>query len=336
MATLLLPGDPLAQAARRRGETVCLRARLAGGCAMRAPTIDLGPLADGEPWRHHIAQQIDWACTEFGIFYLIGHEIDGGLSERLFGLGRQFFNRSSRVKARIHTSRSASGGNGYFGVGEERTADIPNIREGINFAAAPAPRALDSADPWPLEDSNLFPQIPGFRDCVLEYLAAVTALGRRLAGAIAAALGADPQVFTCGPCEDPTVRLQLLNYPPGSGSRAGERPRWGLPEHTDRVVLSLLKHESTEGLQVRRGAGWMDMPEVPHTFLCGVGEALERLTGGRYRAAAYRVANRSRAPRIAAPLLIDWNLDSKLIRFPGGRRAGAAQSRAVRPDAGAA
>jgi isopenicillin N synthase-like dioxygenase len=43
----------------------------------RPPVIDFSLFDAGDPWRDHVAAQIDWAATEFGFFSLIGHGVDG-------------------------------------------------------------------------------------------------------------------------------------------------------------------------------------------------------------------------------------------------------------------
>ena len=48
------------------------------------------------------AQELDRACSEFGFFYLIGHELDPLLGERLLQLSREFFARDEAEKLRIH------------------------------------------------------------------------------------------------------------------------------------------------------------------------------------------------------------------------------------------
>jgi hypothetical protein len=37
--------------------------------------------------------ELDLACSEFGFFYLVGHDVDPQLSDRLLQLSREFFAR---------------------------------------------------------------------------------------------------------------------------------------------------------------------------------------------------------------------------------------------------
>jgi isopenicillin N synthase-like dioxygenase len=39
-------------------------------------------------FRDHVAAQIDWAASEFGFFYVVGHRVDLSAIERLIALSR--------------------------------------------------------------------------------------------------------------------------------------------------------------------------------------------------------------------------------------------------------
>src|SRR5215831_2389457 len=39
----------------------------------RLPIVDLSLFELGDPWRDHLAAQLDWAASEFGCFYVVGH-----------------------------------------------------------------------------------------------------------------------------------------------------------------------------------------------------------------------------------------------------------------------
>jgi isopenicillin N synthase-like dioxygenase len=60
----------------------------------RPPVIDLSLFEAGDPWRDHVAAQIDWAAAEFGLFTLVGHGVDPDLIDRVSALGRRAVSRS--------------------------------------------------------------------------------------------------------------------------------------------------------------------------------------------------------------------------------------------------
>lgn len=57
------------------------------------PTIDLALFDIGDPWRDHVAAQVDWAASTFGAFQLVGHGVDGGLIDTLLELGGKYVKR---------------------------------------------------------------------------------------------------------------------------------------------------------------------------------------------------------------------------------------------------
>ncbi len=55
----------------------------------RLPTIDLSLFDIGDPWRDHVAAQVDWAASTFGLFQILGHGVDPALIDTLLELGGQ-------------------------------------------------------------------------------------------------------------------------------------------------------------------------------------------------------------------------------------------------------
>jgi isopenicillin N synthase-like dioxygenase len=64
----------------------------------RLPVIDMSPFEVGNPWRDHVAAQVDWAAAEFGIFRIVHHGIDQGLIEACGSLSRRFVARDSAAE----------------------------------------------------------------------------------------------------------------------------------------------------------------------------------------------------------------------------------------------
>src|SRR5262245_38152283 len=145
------------------------------------PIIDVSDLVAGLPSQRAVAERLGEACRESGFFYVVGHGVDEALQLRLGELSREFFAQDQEAKLRIRMALGGRAWRGYFRVGDELTAGEPDQKEGLYFGAelaADDPRVLAG---MPLHGPNLFPAEPeGFREAVLEYLAALTALGHRL------------------------------------------------------------------------------------------------------------------------------------------------------------
>jgi isopenicillin N synthase-like dioxygenase len=56
----------------------------------RLPTIDLSLFDVGDPWRDHVAAQVDWAASTFGLFQIQGHGVDPALIDTLLEVGGKY------------------------------------------------------------------------------------------------------------------------------------------------------------------------------------------------------------------------------------------------------
>jgi hypothetical protein len=74
---------------------------------------------------------------------------------------------------------------------------------------------------------------------------------------------------------------------------------WGVGEHTDYGLLTLLAQDANGGLQVGTPAGWIDAPPLEGAFVANIGDMLDRLTGGWYRSTPHRVRNVSGRDRLS-------------------------------------
>jgi isopenicillin N synthase-like dioxygenase len=154
----------------------------------RLPIIDLSLFELGEPWRDHVAAQVDWAATEFGFFYVVGHGVESGTIESLLQLSRAFFRMGDEIKQRIHMSRGGRAWRGYFPVGGELTSGRPDLKEGLYFGEELPENDVRVRAGTPLHGRNLFPELPGFRGAVLDYMIALTGLGHKLMSSIGRSL----------------------------------------------------------------------------------------------------------------------------------------------------
>ena len=255
------------------------------------PIVDLA--ADDAP------AAIDRACRDMGFFYVVGHGVDEALQQRLEEAARAFFARPDVEKDGISMARGGTAWRGWFPVGGELTSGVPDRKEGIYFGAEEA-----AGHPLPLHGPNLFPEDDGaLRDAVLQYLDAMTALARR----IVQAMGVDDALV-----RDPTILFRIFHYPPGATG-----PEWGVGEHTDYGLLTILRQDATAGLQVRGPNGWIDAPPIENSFVCNIGDMLERLTGGAYLSTPHRVRNASDVGRLSFPFFFDPSWDA-VVPVPEG------------------
>ncbi|MEH2333869.1 isopenicillin N synthase family dioxygenase [Nostoc sp.] len=282
------------------------------------PIIDISALISGKGdlWReaalrlrYSVASQIKQACQESGFFYIIGHGVDESLQQRLEELSRQFFAQDLETKLKIRMALAGIAWRGYFPVGGELTSGKPDLKEGIYFGAELGEEHPLVQAGTPMHGSNLFPaNIPQFGKTVLEYMEAMTNLGHILMIGIALSLGLEESYFADRYTCDPLVLFRIFNYPPHLSPSDGE-PIWGVGEHTDYGVLTILKQDDSGGLEVKSKSSWVAAPPVPGSFVCNIGDMLDKMTGGLYRSTPHRVQNQSQNHRLSFPFFFDPNFD---------------------------
>jgi isopenicillin N synthase-like dioxygenase len=280
----------------------------------RVPVIDVAPLVNHTAERAKTIEQIGTACRQCGFFYIAGHGVDESLCRQLEALSRRFFDQSEPEKMRIAMSRGGRTWRGYFPVGGELTSGKPDRKEGLYFGAelaADHPAVLAGK---PLHGPNLFPEIPGFRETVLRYIDSLTQLGRALMSGILFGLGLDQNCLQELSIADPFILFRIFNYPPATED--GDMP-WGVGEHTDYGLLTILRQDDTGGLQVKSRSGWVDAPPIPGTFVCNIGDMLDRLTHGIYRSTPHRVINTSKRNRLSLPFFFDPNFEARIPPIQG-------------------
>ena len=285
------------------------------GLGVSVPVIDVAPLVGGGSERdvRAIAEAVDAACRDSGFFVVSGHGIDPTLRRGLDVAAREFFALPDETKAEIAMPRAGLAWRGWFPVGGELTSGRPDRKEGIYFGEEHAADHPGVRAGRPLHGPNLFPGHPAeLRSLVLDYIAALTALGQCVLGAVALGLGLSRDWFHTKLTEDPVVLFRIFHYPPSTPSPDD----WGVGEHTDYGLLTLLGQDGNAGLQVRSAAGWVDVPPDTDTFVCNIGDMLERLTGGRYRSTPHRVRNDSGAERLSYPFFLDPSWDAVVDRLP--------------------
>jgi isopenicillin N synthase-like dioxygenase len=82
--------------------------------------------------------------------------------------------------------------------------------------------------------------------------------------------------------------------------------RFGAAAHSDFGALTLLMQDSLGGLQVQNKQGrWIEAPPIEGTFVCNIGDLLERWTNKRLVSTKHRVINRSQKSRFSIPVFYD-------------------------------
>jgi isopenicillin N synthase-like dioxygenase len=282
------------------------------------PVIDISALVNGVGDRSAVAHEIDSACREHGFFTITGHGVERGLLDRLDAQARTFFALTEDEKAKIAMPLAGRAWRGWFPVGGELTSGTPDRKEGIYFGSELGPDDPRVQAGIPLHGANLFPEYPPqLRATVLEVIDAFTTLGHQLMVGFALALGLDADWFDRELTHDPTVLFRIFHYPPLPAG-AAPHPGWGVGEHTDYGLLTILVQDETGGLELRTHGEWISVPAQPDALVCNLGDMLERMTGGRYRSTPHRAHSPRASSRISCPFFFDpgWDAEVRAIAEP--------------------
>lgn len=282
--------------------------------AERLPVIDVSPLlSGGGAARCAVAAEIGAACRDLGFFYAAGHAITPAQLARLAHASHRFFALPETDKMTIAMARGGRAWRGFFPVGGELTSGRPDIKEGIYFGEELGPEDPRVKAGLPLHGANLFPSaVPELRGAVKDFMRGAEQTAHAIMEGVALSLGLDASYFRNAYTSQPTLLFRIFHYPASSPSEG-----WGVGEHTDYGLLTLLAQDEIGGLQVKTAQGWIDAPPIPNALVVNIGDMLDRLTGGVYRSTPHRVLNSSGRSRLSFPFFFDPGFDARIVPLPG-------------------
>jgi isopenicillin N synthase-like dioxygenase len=284
----------------------------------RLPVIDMAALFRGgdAAARAKVARQIEAACRASGFFYVTGHGVSDSVLAALDAASRTFFALPEATKMQIAMARGGRAWRGFFPLGGELTSGRPDGKEGIYFGTELSPEHPRVRDGWPLHGPNLWPAaVPELRPAVETYMAATMRAAHHLLEGVALSLGLQADYFEAHYTAEPTVLFRIFHYPPTPPATDGQE-NWGVGEHSDYGLLTLLAQDAHGGLQVKTPGGWIAAPPLPGTLVCNIGDMLDRLTGGWYVSTPHRVRNDSGRERLSFPLFFDPDFAAEMVPLP--------------------
>jgi len=305
--------------------------------AERLPVIDMAPLFDrgDRVGRAQVAGEIATACEAHGFFYAIGHGASPAVLAALEAESRRFFALPLAAKMAIDMSRGGRAWRGYFPVGGELTSGRPDLKEGLYLGTELPPDHPRVRDGVPMHGPNLWPaEAPGLRAAVTAYMDATARAAAALMEGVSLSLGLDVGYFAEHYTGEPTVLFRIFHYPATGPQEVDWSQSWGVGEHTDYGLLTLLAQDRFGGLQVKSPNGWIEAPPIEGALVCNIGDMLERLTGGRFKSTPHRVLNRSGHDRLSFPLFFDPDFAARMQPLPiaAPARSRVAADRAERWD----
>ena len=289
------------------------------GAREEIPVIDLGPYLAGTPGaRERAAAELQHAFEEVGFYFIVNHGVAQSLVDAAFAAAARFHAQplDEKLKLKINSHNI-----GYLPVRGSVTrhskinaGNKPNLNEAF-FAkrdiSADHPDVLANL---PFRGTNQWPaDLPGFREVVIAYQAALEKLALSLVPLYALALDLPPDWFDAK-FRDPMYTLRMSHYPEVATVEENE---FGLAPHTDTSFMTLLAQNKVPGLSIRLPNGnWAEAPALEGSFLVNGGDMLRRWTNERFLATPHRVINRSGQERYAIPFFFDCNYRTVMECLP--------------------
>lgn len=273
----------------------------------RLPIIDMAPLyAASAADRATVAAQIAAACEAHGFCYLVGHGVSPQVLADLETQSRRFFALPQIAKMEIEMSRGGKAWRGYFPLGGELTSGRPDLKEGLYLGTdLPLDHPRVKAG-LPMHGANLWPrEVPELETAATAYMQAASLAAATLMEGVSLSLGLEADYFARAYTGEPTVLFRIFHYPAAGPAGTDWSQSWGVGEHTDYGLLTLLAQDRHGGLEVKTPGGWIAAPAIDGALVCNIGDMLERLTGGRFKSTPHRVLNKSGQDRLSFPLFFD-------------------------------
>jgi isopenicillin N synthase-like dioxygenase len=267
----------------------------------------------------HLATELLRVYGTIGFGYVVGHGVPDDVLEGVFDASRRFHRLPPARKLAVELDGLHRG---FIPIDTSTDvtsplADVtkPNQSESFMVMREAGPDDPQVVAGTYLAGPNQWPEgLPGFREAVDRYQAAVSLLAHRLVAVIAEGLG-DVEGRIERSFHPPTTWLRLLHYPPQPPMI--EEGLYGSAPHADFGCLTILAQDDVGGLEVATPDGrWSVAPPVAGAFVVNVGQMLHRWSNGRMLATPHRVVNRSGRERWSVPFFYDPNVTSVIEPLP--------------------
>lgn len=279
------------------------------------PIIDISGLnSPSLEDRRAVGAELGRAAREVGFFYVTGHGVAPSAMANVFEASKAFFAQPRAAKLAVSIKRTDKEV-GYVDLEDEQLdpAGTADHKEAFNIGLELPPDHPAIVEDRPFRGLNFWPDLPGWRELMLDYYDRCWSAGRLIHRGFSLDLGIAEDFFE-DKLDEPIGILRLLHYP---ARQAGSPQRLGAGAHTDYGNLTLLATDGVAGLQVRRrGGGWIDAPTVEGAMICNIGDCLMRWTGDVYVSTPHRVVM-PETERYSIAFFLDPNPEARVETLPG-------------------
>ncbi|XP_061352453.1 gibberellin 2-beta-dioxygenase-like [Gastrolobium bilobum] len=248
------------------------------------------------------------ACKDFGFFKVVNHGVPLEFMSNLENEALRFFRQPQSEKDK-------AGPPDPFGYGSKRIGSNGDVGwlEYLLLTTNP-----DVISPKSL---SIFRENPeNFRSAMEDYIDAVKKMCYVVLESMADGLGIGARnVFSKLVKDERSDSCFRINhYPPCPEVQALKgRNLVGFGEHTDPQIISVLRSNSTSGLQICLPDGtWVSVPPDHTSFFINVGDSLQVMTNGRFKSVKHRVLADTEESRLSMIYFGGPPLSEKIAPVP--------------------
>nr|AAZ78661.1 flavonol synthase [Fragaria x ananassa] len=266
---------------------------------LECPTIDFS-----DPDEEKLLKQIFEASIDWGMYQIVNHDISNEAISKLQAVGKEFFElpqEEKEVYAKDPNSKSVEGYGTFLQKElEGKKGWVDHLFHKI----------------WPPSTINyrFWPKTPAsYREANEEYAKNLHKVVEKLFKLLSLGLGLEAQELKKAIGGDDLVYLLKINYYPPC-----PRPdlALGVVAHTDMSALTILVPNEVQGLQACRDGQWYDVKYIPNALVIHIGDQMEIMSNGKYRAVLHRTTVSKDKTRISWPVFLEPPADQVIGPHP--------------------
>ncbi|KAK1371058.1 Flavonol synthase [Heracleum sosnowskyi] len=250
-----------------------------------------------------VAQIYDVSC-KWGFFQIVNHEIPNDVISKLKEVGTTFFELPQEEKEVYAKPPGAKSMEGY---GTKLQKEVNGIKGWVDhlFHILSPPSAVNYKF-WPKNP-------PSYRETNEEYTKYLHKVEERLLRCLSKGIGLEENELRAAVGGDDLVYLLKINYYPPC-----PRPdlALGVPAHTDMSAVTILVPNDVQGLQVFHEGNWIDAQYIPNALVIHIGDQLEILSNGKYKAVLHRTTVNKEKTRLSWPVFMEPPQDMEVGPHP--------------------
>ncbi|GAB2271538.1 Belongs to the iron ascorbate-dependent oxidoreductase [Dionaea muscipula] len=269
------------------------------GPALEVPCIDLN-----DPDEEKVVELIAKASEEWGLFQVVNHGIPNEVIMKLQEAGREFFELPQEEKEVYAKPPDSKDVEGY---GTKLQKELQGKKGWVDHL-------FHRIWPPPVINYNFWPKNPPtYREANEQYTEYLRKVTDKLFKSLSLGLGLEGhEVKEAIGGEDLVYMLKINYYPPCP------RPdlALGVVAHTDMSTLTILVPNEIPGLQVCRDGWWYDVKYIANALIVHIGDQIEVLSNGKYKAVLHRSIVNKEKTRMSWPVFLEPPDDKEIGPHP--------------------